>query len=448
MGRLMNGMLRTAVSALLLLGCVNAWGQAHPNPVVNNSSGAGTSGTKNRSADPGTDWAATQAEYDAQSAAHKAEAEMYKAQAEALKLKYGPGATGDLTPGGASVTDKKAGQPEALVLVQRSSQAVAENVYNRLKEHFECKKVENQKELDCSKQQVRSVLIIPGKSGLAFGDAIIFDATVAEVTQALVAAKIQYAYAKSQDTHESGGDSGKSANRSGLAIASAVSESLSNIVSRFQSSYEFGPVEITGFDDSAMIAAVAATIIDSGNPVDVFTPSALLVTGAKSVDTILQPITTDYLKVVSEQAVARARAAALTEAEKPIQASHYVAADGSASKAIERYAALIKLLTDVAADGKEPFIVKVAQQQALRASIQQNNPHVLMINASVAAQYYTKKSLWTFFGGPPLHTAGAVRVQYVLFKNDDGKILAAGTTARHGGYKSIRAVSELSPSDK
>ena len=69
--------------------------------------------------------------------------------------------------------------------------------------------------------------------------------------------------------------------------------------------------------------------------------------------------------------------------------------------------------------------------------------HALFVRVnSTLGAYYTKKNLWTFFGGMPYRVMGGVIVSYVSVNGANGEIAKAGYQAAHGGYKKISEVQE------
>ena len=430
--------------------CPQAHAQQGPaeNPEATHAQGG------NRSTDWGSIQQAAQNEtdaYNALAAAAKAQTAMYEAQHAALQLKYG-GIAGVKETGGVNFADDKAGKPEALLLIHRSARGVAAEIFDQV-----CHSLSGAE---------RTLLIVTDESGLSLDDALLFDLQTSEVEAAFEVARRQFREAREHEPRNATGGAAPAApsggNRGLLPIAGALTDSLSKLGSYFQSSYTFGEVSTEDFFDSSAIAYALAGKLRSepkcpplpkGEPGGEFRgkviiPERQLVRSLGSIQNNLTDLGRTYIQVLGEHTASTSREAALTAANNSHAASYYTSAAAAAKRAIELYTALVNKVTETGSKAGNvqvaPFIVRVARQKAAEQHLSSDqNALVLLVHGDAAAQYYAKKNLWTFLGGPPIYTAGAVTASYMLILPPTGEVWASGTAAEHGGYQSIRKVQRL-----
>jgi hypothetical protein len=100
------------------------------------------------------------------------------------------------------------------------------------------------------------------------------------------------------------------------------------------------------------------------------------------------------------------------------------------------------------AEGKRPGpapISLIARQEFIDTALTKPGARILALRPVSAGAYYTKESLWTFLGGPPLKVMGGAAVAYSLQDAQTGVVTSSGTVIFHGGYRSVRAVEKLFP---
>lgn len=448
MGRLMKGMFISVGIALLALSSTSASAQgASPNPTTNDSSGDGTR------SEGATDWQTVEAQAKAQTAAYNAQTAMYQAQMAALAAKYGAAPTGADWIGKVDLpADKKAGEPEAAILVERSVNKVAWDIFRGTYHAI-------------APRPHQKLLVVNGQSDLSLNDAMQFDMAVAEAKQAMAAARSAYAHAVQNDPPDTDdNDEEDSTDRAAIPIAAAMLDGIAKIASNFQTSYAFGPIATTDFKASSVLYAFiryahseeCRTLLDprvlAEKPENyscrisntIIIPDLQIVANTALIEEKLGDLSQQHTILLGEQAAAKLRFAELTSAGKSGIAAHYSAADTAANHATSRYNTLTQLLSAAAPANAPSYVARVARQYATREALK-NNALVLSIDSSSSAQYYTKKNMWTFFGGPPLYVAGVVKTQFALIDSQSGAILAAGSSARHGGYHSVKSVEQLSP---
>ena len=404
---------------------------------------------QNAPAPRAADWAETQqnsqneeAAYKAMTAAAEAQEAMYKAQLAGLKLKYGGGLTGSEFEGSVTIdTTKQAGMPEAILLVNRSVADVAIDINRRISR-------------DIGGLPCETILVLTKESSLSQDAAILFDLHADQVRSALHAAKTQFNSASRRDpgdgTEREKEPSGS--NRSAILTAGSVIEGLSKLGSYFQTDYTFGPVDMQHFDATSIAYALAG-LIAKPQPEnvcqsrEVLIPERRFVSSLEAVSEELKNLNAMYIQVLGQKAASQARVDTLTKGEKGLAASRYTNAIAAADQAIQLYTSFITMITKAPEAKSESFLTQVLRQKQTRQDIEVKKPHILMVNGQAAGQYYTRKSLWTFFGGPQLYTAGAVTASYMLMDHS-GKLLTSGTAASHGGYRSVRQVQRLVDGDR
>jgi hypothetical protein len=390
-----------------------------------------------------TDWEAVKTEAEARKAAFDAAKAASDSEKAATEAKTAAGlakigsVTGQTTITGTVTMGTYGAKAEALLLVTRSTKMAAAEIAPQLVPALKAR-------------SGSTVLILTGTDELATADAILFDLQLRGITEALKLARAYYATADQADTPRI---KVKPAVTTGinrmapLAAAGAIVDGLAKLGSYFQSDYSFGAVDVG--DTPGLVANSLVNELRGKNNVanPIVIPSNIVASDAQALIAALDPVQTQYLNVADEQAFAKQRAAALhkTDGDKASAAAAlYDRADVAAARAIAAYDKLMTALLADPVQGKEPLSVKIIRQKAIQAKLAAN-PLILLLNSEAAAAYYTKKNLWTFFGGPPLYTMGGVSLTYTLYENSGGAILAGGAVGKHGGYRSVRQVEKLFP---
>lgn len=222
-------------------------------------------------------------------------------------------------------------------------------------------------------------------------------------------------------------------------------EAASKILGFFRSDYAIGGVQLT-LDDSMLLHALAGdeTIRKKytvrlpsqynaqalTNPADGVLTS--LIELARLKDTVAGRVAqhdrakTHFL----------AEAAKAPEAQKaPLQANAAVHEQATAAinGAVALYAAFFTKLTAADDKGNVPISTVVREDVIARALDAGADLLVVKLQASGGA-YYTKKNLWTFFGGMPFYNMGGVVASYVLLSGKEGAVLRSGVVPIHGGF--------------
>jgi hypothetical protein len=380
------------------------------------------------------------AQAEAEEAAYKAAEEAAKAKtamiaAEVAARNAGIGTvTGQTVVGGITTPQTGTAQAEALLLYTRSTNMAAEAMFGELKNAIP------------SGQGGKHVLIITDASQLACPDAVQFDIQLHAVGTLQAAAERQYQIAREADGNLDRSDQG-GGNRMMLAplsLAGTLLDSAAKLGSYFATDYAFGNVSITAPANLTAAAVVSAFRRHAYSPQFIM-PANFGANDASEMIAALAPVQNRYAAVAGLGAAAKARAAALASGTGPAQnvAALYQMAEAAATKATTAYETLINGLTTVTG-GQEAPVIRVIRQRLIQRELK-GKALVLLISTSSAGAYYTKKNLWTFLGGPPLYTMGGISVAYALYDSETGNVLGAGAIAKHGGYRSVRAVERLFP---
>ncbi len=377
---------------------------------------------------------ARKATFDAAKAAADSRKAAVEAQTAASVAKIGT-VTGQSSIQGTVTMGTYGAKAEGVLLVTRSTRLAAQEIAPTLKPALDTYKA-------------RSVLILNGTSDLATPDAIQFDLQVHSINSAITLARAYFAQAKAVDTPQivSKANSQGTTRAAPLAIAGALLDGVTKLGSYFMTDYSFGSVEVSTTSQlvaNALVSALRQNDITN----EIVIPANVVASDAQAVFTDLDAIQVQYLPIPAEQAEAKARFAELSKGTGPkaVQAAAlYSQADAAATRATTAYEKLMTGLLADPAEGKEALVVRIVRQKTVQAKLK-TAPLLLLLNSEEAAAYYTKKNLWTFLGGPPLYTMGGVSLTYTLYENNGGAILAAGTVAKHGGYRSVKAVEKLFP---
>jgi hypothetical protein len=384
-------------------------------------------------------WAAMKAEAEAQTAAYnaaKAAADARKAMLDAQSAAQGSRlgtVSGQTVVTGISTPNEGTAEAEALLLFTRSTNDAARFVYADLQN-------------DLTASPGRTVLVLTDANQLANADAMQFDVQLEAVRALQAVAGRHYAAAVIADHALPERDADAGGDRSlvaPLTLASTLLDSAAKLGGYFAADYAFGKVSVTE-PANVYASAIVAAFRKEGSQTTFIIPSNLGASDASDLIRELAPVQAAYAEVAGNGAAAKARATALRSSAGADVASVvalYDAADASAAKATTAYETLITGLTSVTQNTEAP-LVRIVRQRLIQQKIMAG-AYVLLLAGKPAAAYYTKKSLWTFLGGPPLYTMGGVSLVYSLYDPATGYVVRSGAIARHGGYRSVRAVERL-----
>lgn len=358
-------------------------------------------------------------------AAAKAKTAALEAQIAEQKKIFGaiPGQT-SIT--GASTTEGTgAAKAEAMLLVTRAADSAASAVAQNVGQGF------------CQRERtdpVCNVLIVKQMLDLSTAPVDLFEFQHAQLENLLSVAIQANRQALDTAPHATGSSNGRSL----FPAIGAGMEFASKLGSYFLTDYKFGSVEVQS-PDMMVTNAVAGAL--NRTRCCFFTPDGLASAEVGPLIAQLQPLATSYADVVRLSNESKVRAAQLLEKE-PAAAARLTAAAGLADAAAASYKGFVDGLVTVPTGGGEAPLTRILRARAVRDKLSAS-ARILVLTDKVAAAYYTKKNLWTFLGGPPLYTMGGIAISYSLLDGQTRRILASGSVAKHGGYRSVDKVEKL-----
>lgn len=232
-----------------------------------------------------------------------------------------------------------------------------------------------------------------------------------------------------------------------VTAVGAAFDVLSKLGSYFQSNYAIGPATITGSDDDLLAVSVAGGLTDAWYPGRWAPP-----TGAATIWTLMQGIAAQRDSSNPDLATVKANADHWTSAsEKETDAKKKEAMKNVAAlytraavlyvAAQKRFDDLLDSLTSVDKDGT-PLATKIVDEKFIADELSAGSYALFVhLNAGVGG-YYTKKNLWTFFGGMPFYVSGGAIASFVAVDGVTGNIKKAGQFAIHSGYLKMNKVEE------
>ncbi|MDV6333068.1 hypothetical protein [Asticcacaulis sp. 201] len=227
----------------------------------------------------------------------------------------------------------------------------------------------------------------------------------------------------------------------------AAVDNTAKLLSYFNASYGFGTISSVD-PASAELPRYLAQALKSVNPdaslpisQKIYFPSAIIPTDLDLIASDLRTLQSDYASMSAASASYKDKSATLKKLNTPaalMVAVQYDAADAAASKAMTTYDALLTWLT-TKDDAKVPNIVKVIKGKKVAATAGADGM-VLSVSAHGVAANYTKKDIWSVFGGPPLWVKGGVIVSYQLVVLSTGEVVASGGGRQASQYKKILSI--------
>jgi hypothetical protein len=381
-------------------------------------------------ADPGNgSKAAVEAQtviFNAQKA--EAAAAAVNAQVAAEKARFGSIAGTDL---GSTTVESGAGGAEAGLLAAAAIDRASSSI----------KAV-----LEAANPDAKPYIIFTGLQRPSFGDYRLF-----EVKVDIVGA----AYRRADDARtQADAVAGASASATLLpevAISGAVTavgaamEVLKNLGSYFRADYKFSSATVSGVDADLLAVSLAGKLKNCSYParwspaVEVGEIYRLLGGLSTRRDSATQELT----RMLSAQKRwaddAAAVAADATEKQKlqDIANLYQTAAElySSANKAFDD---LFASLAEVDAAGTV-LVTRIAEQKAISAALADGALAVLVQVAGASGTAFTKKDLWTFFGGAPFYVSGGAIASFLVV-DVKGSVKAAGQHRVHSGFIKVQDV--------
>ena len=236
-----------------------------------------------------------------------------------------------------------------------------------------------------------------------------------------------------------------------LAIAAGADTALS-VVSKlgsfFMTDYKYGTVAVTA-SEQMYGAALLSGLRRSGlgatfvSPADILPDGSNLLTRLQELDKGIQTALDDASQstLMAVRLTKQAETDTDHAAELHVAAARFTASAAASQAMIDATNGLVTSYFTASADKAAP-IAQLLHQDSVKTQIG-NKAVVLLVTGTPTAAYYTKKNLWTFFGGMPVYTMGGTVMTYKLFEPKTGEVLAWGTIAKHGDYRSVTAVERL-----
>ncbi|WP_316224886.1 MULTISPECIES: hypothetical protein [unclassified Bradyrhizobium] len=385
----------------------------------------------------------------ATSDAQKAEADASKAKSEAevaaFKARFGEVPT-SAYKGEITLRDN-AGKPEAFLLATHAMRKVASIIAAQVQ------------------SKAREVMLISSADIPKFDSLIRFRAEIGIVRKAFDASDAVSRDAREQEAvgaakrpdivEPAEAPKGKSAAAPLMTTAGLTIEAVDKLLGFFRSDYAVGGVDVT-LEDAALINELAGQLTEEH--VTVYLPKlfdATLLESSASVISEVEALALRRVDSASTAAVHERLSAGWTE-RAAHEANDQKKKRMAAAAETHQHAAK-ELLTSAAlydswfarlssSDEKlaaVPIVAVIREQTIINALTNGRSLLVAHIHAS-GGSYYTKKNIWTVFGGMPFFHMGGTVASFALLHGPTGAVLAAGTVPVHGGFvKATRLASEI-----
>ena len=236
------------------------------------------------------------------------------------------------------------------------------------------------------------------------------------------------------------------------ALAGLALESVDQLLGFFRTDYSVEGIDVKFDDNVALLNALAGQL--SGDKYDVRMPAMYSAPTDLTTDPIFAEISAladqdaslRQAIAAGERQLASATAAPPNAAPQPAdQAASSISplkdALDFAKSAQALYDAFYARLTSGDDKGQLP-IDTIVRQNAVRTLLQKGAPLLAVRIEKAGGSYYTRKNLWSFFGGMPFYIMGGVVITYALFEGDTGRLLASGTVPVDGGFVRISNLPE------
>ncbi len=233
-------------------------------------------------------------------------------------------------------------------------------------------------------------------------------------------------------------------------MAGLALDSVNKLLGFFRTDYSVEGVDVKFDDNIALVNAIAGELAEKQR-YDIRIPGVY----GQPVDLTADPIFVEITALANQdnalrQAVASGEkqlAAALAAAGGPNlpadEKSRSEQTTSSVRNALELAKAAQALYDTFSAklaggDDKNPFPLNTIIQQNTVGNLLRQGSRLLAVRIEKAGgTYYTRKNLWSFFGGMPFFNMGGVVITYALFEGNTGRILTAGTLPVDGGFVRI-----------
>ncbi|MEA2599235.1 MAG: hypothetical protein QOF89_227 [Acidobacteriota bacterium] len=365
---------------------------------------------------------ARKAEADANKAASDAEKAAAEASLAALKAKIGEVPASGIS-GNVELKDK-AGVAEANLLAARAAEAAAGEIVERIS------------------GGPHTIVLYAATEVPSFQELIAYKAQIAILKKAF-----EKADTKSDDVNQRApAPAGFTPETPFLGAAGLALSAVSNLLGFFRTDFTVGGVEISP-NDSLLVHALAGRLAKEGHTVvlpGAYNPDALSDPAAEILNDLadLSQSRNNALTVASfhdklaAELLKRAEKTQDPVEKKDLQDKAKLHQDASdAQKAVATfYDDFFKRLTTASDKGLTP-LTQVVRDAVVHKLLSNDSTRLLLIKMqSSGGSYYTRKNLWTFFGGKPFFHMGSVVVSFVLLEGKTGHVKASGVIPVHGGF--------------
>ena len=232
-----------------------------------------------------------------------------------------------------------------------------------------------------------------------------------------------------------------------LSTVVAVSlHAISSIASLVHSDYKINNIEINS--DNWMLQNALANQLSMQSRYEVILPEIFLPESPDNANLISEKLVKVYewqneLFVIKEKIIKFIENTSDDEGNSDTtqkEAQRILNATESLEKAISDW-----LIAQHTADESEivPYI-KMIHLNKLRNILSKPETGMLIYRLhNVSGSTYTKKNLWTAFGGMPFFVMGGATGSYILLKGDSGELVHSALVPFHGGYKKVSQIKEI-----
>jgi hypothetical protein len=321
------------------------------------------------------------------------------------------------------------GRAEALLMVTASTIAASRQIRDAI-------------EPTLRGYQDRDVLVLTSNDELSAPDSVVFEMRLNLLNQAFATAERRFSDAVERDSQRR------------VAQANTILPALDLLVgniarlgSYFQTDYTFGQIK-PDLPEELLSAAVIQSF-SSSNPMPRFiVPAHSIPLDPGDISSLLAPSQASYAQAATHRSTAERRARELEAGEaaepelRPLRLL-YQESVTALTQAMTRYEDYMNSLF-ASTEGRDPPIIKIIRQRQIRQLLAANpRPLALLLTGRQVGAYYTRRSLWNFLSGAPLHTMGGTSTTFTLFDTGNGHVLRAGAVAHHAGYRSVRDVERI-----
>ena len=376
---------------------------------------------------------AAQAIAEAQKSAAEAQKAAAEAQATALKTRFGDIPTSPYT--GDVTLKEKVGGAEAALLAARAANLAAQKIAAELP----------------GEAAIPGQASTPAKTVFLYagGELPTFQSLIAYRAQITILRRVLQEAQTASDTADSNAPETAQVRVFGpIPMAAGLSlDAVNKLLAFFRTDYTIGGVDLS-VNDSLLVHAVAGAITNSGKYHDVrltasYNPASLAAHGAGIITELMelsasktsaQHNASRHEKLAAKFSEQTAKEPDPAKKAKLLAATklHKAAADNSQT-AVGLYDSVFSKLT-TADDKGIALLTNVVREGVIADALSDGNLLLIIKMQNSGGSYYTKKNMWTLFGGMPLYHMGGIVASYALLEGKEGRVLKSGVVPVHGGF--------------